>query len=85
MKYRNFIVNTYEEDPSRYLSKIACRRILHGDAASILRIYSFLQKEGIINRGQINSKGSLFYKKSTSKIPDRLTFKKVPAGLLKTL
>lgn len=88
IKYRNFIVNTYELDPEkyvigycRYLSKIACRRTLHGDAPSILRIHSFLEEEGVINRGDLKARGSVFSKKSVTKTPERQSFKKVSVGL----
>ena len=35
----------------RYLTKIACRRILRGDANRIMRIHNFLESEGVINFG----------------------------------
>lgn len=50
-KYRNFIVKLFHSDSTRYLTKIACRRALKGDANAILRIHNFLESEGIINFG----------------------------------
>ncbi|KNC53068.1 swi/snf complex subunit smarcc1 [Thecamonas trahens ATCC 50062] len=47
--YRNFMVNTWRQDPSRYLSLTACRRSLTGDAGAMLRVHSFLESWGLIN------------------------------------
>ncbi|CAD8063493.1 unnamed protein product [Paramecium sonneborni] len=48
-KYRNFIVNLYKNQPSTYLTTIACRKVLAGDACTISRIHGFLQYWGLIN------------------------------------
>lgn len=42
LKYRNFMVRLFRSNPTRYLTKIACRRVLKGDANAILRIHRFL-------------------------------------------
>ncbi|CAD8142980.1 unnamed protein product [Paramecium pentaurelia] len=48
-KQRNFIVNLYRSQPSTYLTTIACRKVLAGDACTISRIHGFLQYWGLIN------------------------------------
>ncbi|EGR31774.1 swirm domain protein [Ichthyophthirius multifiliis] len=48
-KYRNYIVQTYRENPRNYLSATACRKNLIGDVCSIIRIHGFLEYWGIIN------------------------------------
>ncbi|SGZ40481.1 uncharacterized protein HGUI_02681 [Hanseniaspora guilliermondii] len=50
---RNFIVNTYRINPSEKISFFAIRRNLKGDAGSLLRIFKFLEKWGLINH-QVN-------------------------------
>lgn len=46
---RNFIVNTYRINPGEKISFFAVRRNLKGDAGSLLRIFKFLEKWGLIN------------------------------------
>lgn len=36
-------------DPTRCLTKIACRKLLRGDCNAIFRIHNFLEKVSIIN------------------------------------
>lgn len=48
-QYRNFMINSYRLNPNEYLSFTAARRNLMGDAGSILRIFKFLNKWGLIN------------------------------------
>lgn len=55
---RNFIVNTYRINPSDKISFFAIRRNLKGDAGSLLRIYKFLEKWGLINH-QANFKNEI--------------------------
>lgn len=55
---RNFIVNTYRINPSEKISFFAIRRNLKGDAGSLLRIYKFLEKWGLINH-QANFKSEI--------------------------
>jgi hypothetical protein len=50
-KYRDFIVRLNQAQPYKYLTKIACRRALKGDANAIHRIHRFLEEQGIINFG----------------------------------
>jgi SWI/SNF related-matrix-associated actin-dependent regulator of chromatin subfamily C len=47
--YRNFMVEAYLRNPRRYLAFVPCRRALKGDVSSLLKIYSFLKAQGIIN------------------------------------
>ena len=49
--YRNFMVDAYRKNPLRYLPFVSLRRVLRGDASCLLKIYSFLEEEGIINYG----------------------------------
>jgi hypothetical protein len=49
-------------EPTRYLTKIACRRALKGDANAIIRIHKFLESEGIINFG-LSPTGSLDFER----------------------
>ena len=49
--YRNFMVDAYHKNPLRYLTFVSLRRVLRGDASCLLKIYNFLQDEGIINYG----------------------------------
>lgn len=49
MHYRNFIIRTYRENPTEYLTATACRRALVGDACAIIRVHAFLEKWGFIN------------------------------------
>ena len=47
--YRNFIINLYRENSTKYLTSSTCRKHLPGDTCSILRIHAFLEHWGIIN------------------------------------
>ncbi|XBW37256.1 hypothetical protein QEN19_002839 [Hanseniaspora menglaensis] len=46
---RNFIVNTYRINPNEKITFLSIRRNLTGDAGSLLRIFKFLEKWGLIN------------------------------------
>lgn len=46
---RNFIVNTYRINPNEKLTFLSIRRNLTGDVGSLLRIFKFLVKWGLIN------------------------------------
>jgi len=48
-EYRNFMIQTYEQNPNQYLTQTACRRNLAGDVCAILRVHSFLEHWGLIN------------------------------------
>jgi len=48
-EYRDFMINTYLQNPYQYLTLTAIRRNLVGDACSILRVHSFLEHWGLIN------------------------------------
>lgn len=39
INYRNFIVAAYRTNPQQYLTKIACRKALLGDANIIMKIH----------------------------------------------
>lgn len=56
---RDFIVNTYRLNPIEYLSVTAIRRNIAMDVGSLMRIYAFLSKWGIINY-QIDPKTKSF-------------------------
>ncbi|ETK79661.1 hypothetical protein L915_14504, partial [Phytophthora nicotianae] len=49
LKYRNYMVHAYRQQPGVYLTATACRRNLAGDACSILRVHEFLTHWGLIN------------------------------------
>lgn len=49
MKYRNFMIHAYRQQPHVYLTATACRRNLAGDACAILRVHEFLTHWGLIN------------------------------------
>ncbi|DBA01356.1 TPA: hypothetical protein N0F65_001595 [Lagenidium giganteum] len=49
LKYRNYIINAYRQQPHVYLTATACRRNLAGDACAILRVHEFLTHWGLIN------------------------------------
>ena len=36
-EYRNFMIQTYEQNPMQYLTQTACRRNLTGDVCAIMR------------------------------------------------
>lgn len=46
---RNFIVNTYRINPNEKMTFLSIRRNLVGDVGSLLRIFKFLEKWGIVN------------------------------------
>ncbi|KAK4534866.1 hypothetical protein CDCA_CDCA03G0891 [Cyanidium caldarium] len=52
--YRNFMIDTWRRDPSRYLTATAARRHLAGDVCAILRVHAFLEHWGLINYGVEN-------------------------------
>ena len=54
------MVRMFRSSPERYLTKIACRRVLKGDVNAILRIHHFLEEQGIINFGLSPTGGGLF-------------------------
>ncbi|CAI5746987.1 unnamed protein product [Peronospora destructor] len=49
LKYRNYMVHAYRQQPGLYLTATACRRNLAGDACAILRVHEFLTHWGLIN------------------------------------
>ncbi|GMF56058.1 unnamed protein product [Phytophthora fragariaefolia] len=49
LKYRNYMVHAYRQQPGVYLTATACRRNLAGDACAILRVHEFLTHWGLIN------------------------------------
>ncbi|KAE9023192.1 hypothetical protein PR001_g12975 [Phytophthora rubi] len=49
LKYRNYMVHAYSQQPGVYLTATACRRNLAGDACAILRVHEFLTHWGLIN------------------------------------
>lgn len=47
---RDFMVQTYRMRPQDYLTLTMCRRHLTGDVGSLVRIHSFLEQWGLINK-----------------------------------
>lgn len=43
VEYRNFMINTYQQNPQSYLSHTACRRSLAGDVCAVMRVHQFLE------------------------------------------
>nr|XP_043617155.1 SWI/SNF complex subunit SWI3A isoform X2 [Erigeron canadensis] len=50
-EYRDFIISKYREDPSRRLTFSEVRKSLVGDVTYLLKVFSFLDKWGLINFG----------------------------------
>lgn len=46
---RNFIIQTFRQNPRVYLSLTAVRKLLTGDATTLQRVHSFLESWGLIN------------------------------------
>jgi SWIRM-associated domain at the N-terminal/SWIRM domain/SWIRM-associated region 1/Myb-like DNA-binding domain/Zinc finger, ZZ type len=49
--YRDFMIDTWRQSPSKYLTATSARRHLAGDVCAILRVHSFLEHWGLINFG----------------------------------
>jgi SWI/SNF related-matrix-associated actin-dependent regulator of chromatin subfamily C len=49
--YRDFMVDTWRQCPTKYLTATAIRRHLAGDVCAILRVHAFLEHWGLINFG----------------------------------
>lgn len=49
LRYRDYMINTYQADPAEYLTVLACTKDLHGDLEDLMRIHSFLELWGLIN------------------------------------
>ena len=49
VQMRNFVINTYREQPSLPLTVTECRRNLAVDVATVMRLHQFLEHWGIIN------------------------------------
>ncbi|KAK9277852.1 hypothetical protein L1049_027409 [Liquidambar formosana] len=50
-EYRDFIINKYREEPSRRLPFTEIRKSLVGDVNLLHKVFSFLEKWGLINFG----------------------------------
>ncbi|PIN23586.1 Chromatin remodeling factor subunit [Handroanthus impetiginosus] len=48
-EYRDFIISKYREDPSRKLTFTEVRKSLVGDISLLLKVFTFLEKWGLIN------------------------------------
>lgn len=46
---RNFVIATYREQPTLFLSVTECRRHLSLDASTVMRIHQFLEYWGLVN------------------------------------
>jgi SWIRM-associated domain at the N-terminal/SWIRM domain/SWIRM-associated region 1/Myb-like DNA-binding domain/Zinc finger, ZZ type len=49
--YRDFMIDSWRQCPTKYLTATAVRRHLAGDVCSILRVHAFLEHWGLINFG----------------------------------
>ncbi|WEJ93364.1 SWI/SNF and RSC complex subunit Ssr2 [Yamadazyma tenuis] len=49
LSYRNFMINAYRLNPNEYLTLTSCRRNLVGDVGTLMRVFKFLNKWGLIN------------------------------------
>ncbi|KAG7192290.1 uncharacterized protein KQ657_002009 [Scheffersomyces spartinae] len=49
LNYRNFMINSYRINPNEYITLTSCRRNLVGDVGTLMRVYRFLNKWGLIN------------------------------------
>lgn len=47
--YRNFMINAYRLNPNEYLTLTSCRRNLVGDVGTLMRVFKFLNKWGLVN------------------------------------
>uniref|UniRef100_A0A2P2K139 SWI/SNF complex subunit SWI3A isoform X2 n=1 Tax=Rhizophora mucronata TaxID=61149 RepID=A0A2P2K139_RHIMU len=54
-EYRDFIINKYREDPSRRLTLTEIRKSLIGDVNLLHKVFSFLDKWGLVNFGATSS------------------------------
>jgi hypothetical protein len=48
-RYRSHIIQLYRQNIGNYLNASTCRKLLPGDACSIIRIHAFLERWGLIN------------------------------------
>lgn len=48
-EYRDFMIHTYQQNPSVYLTFTACRRSLSGDAMAVKHVFDFLEYVSLIN------------------------------------
>lgn len=48
-EYRDFIINKYREDTSKRLTYTEVRKVLIGDVSLLQKLFSFLEKWGLIN------------------------------------
>jgi hypothetical protein len=79
LKYRNFMVRLFRSNPDCYLTKIACRRALKGDANAILRVHCFLEQQGLINFGLSPTGTGMFDASSVNKCAElALQSRKLP-------
>lgn len=51
--YRDFMIDSWRQNPGKYLSATAVRRHLAGDVCAILRVHAFLEHWGLVNYGVI--------------------------------
>ncbi|KAI9289751.1 hypothetical protein BC943DRAFT_315067 [Umbelopsis sp. AD052] len=49
IRYRDYMINTYQADSTEYLTVLACTKDLNGDLEDLMRIHSFLDLWGLIN------------------------------------
>jgi hypothetical protein len=76
------MVDAYRKNPLRYLTFVSLRRVLRGDASCLLKIYSFLEEEGIINYGLFYEGNYTFEPTATDKTS---TLGKRPQSCIKKL
>ncbi|XP_050375830.1 SWI/SNF complex subunit SWI3A isoform X2 [Argentina anserina] len=59
-EYRDFIINKYREDPARKLTFTEIRKSLVGDVTLLHKVFSFLEKWGLINFGATSGRSDGF-------------------------
>ncbi|XP_062030149.1 SWI/SNF complex subunit SWI3A isoform X1 [Rosa rugosa] len=57
-EYRDFIINKYREEPARKLTFTEIRKSLVGDVTLLHKVFSFLEKWGLINFGASSGGGN---------------------------
>lgn len=49
IRSRDYMINSYQADPTEYLTVLACTKDLNGDLEDLIRIHGFLEDWGLIN------------------------------------
>jgi SWIRM domain len=67
IRYRDYMINTYQADSTEYLTVLACTKDLNGDLEDLMRIHSFLELWGLINY-QVCVEGMVWHKEHLNEI-----------------